>query len=487
MVSLLVIAVTTTGCVSPWLQFDGGPTHQGNNTNEMTLTAANVSGLQQAWQVTLSDPADGAPVVATVSTPSGSMDLVFVGTSHGNLEARNLHTGALVWSDSFPNPGCLTFFFAFQCFTTSSPVLVGNFVYVYSPDAKVHKVATATGVEDTTGGWPVTTTLKPTLDKGSSSLSSATAADGHTYLYSTFSSWGGAGDYQGHVVAIDLASAETHVFNTVCSDQTTLFTRDPAGPDCPQVSAGVWARSGTTYDKATDRILLATGNGPYDPAAHDWADSVLALHPDGTGVDGGPVDSFTPTNFQDLQDQDLDLGSTLPAILPTLAGSTFTDLGVQGGKEQKLFLLNLADLSGQGGPGHTGGELQEIDVPQGGQVLTAPAVWTNPADGRVWIFVGTSNGISGLTVDVGTDGVPVLTPQWTNASLFANSPVVANGVVYAAGAPRFIPGILGAFDPTTGTNLWKAATSFLHWQSPVVVGGYVLLEDQTGNLTAWHL
>ena len=56
---------------------------------------------------------------------------------------------------------------------------------------------------------------------------------------------------------------------------------------------------------------------------------------------------------------------------------------MQGGKDAKLRLLNLDDLSGQGGPGHTGGEIGPlVDVPQGGQVLTAPAVWINPGGSR---------------------------------------------------------------------------------------------------------
>jgi hypothetical protein len=48
-------------------------------------------------------------------------------------------------------------------------------------------------------------------------------------------------------------------------------------------------------------------------------------------------------------------------------------------------LINLANLSGQGGPGHTGGEIGSIiSVPQGPGVLTQPAVWVNPSDGATW-------------------------------------------------------------------------------------------------------
>ena len=64
---------------------------------------------------------------------------------------------------------------------------------------------------------------------------------------------------------------------------------------------------------------------------------MLALNPDGTArPDGQPLDSYTPTNFQQLQDGDTDIGSTAPAILPAPAGSAVTHLAVQGGKDLQL-------------------------------------------------------------------------------------------------------------------------------------------------------
>lgn len=57
-------------------------------------------------------------------------------------------------------------------------------------------------------------------------------------------------------------------------------------------------------------------------------------------------------------------------------------------------MINLANLSGQGGPGHTGGEIDlPISVPQGGEVLTQPAVWRNPKEGSTWVFVANDSGI----------------------------------------------------------------------------------------------
>ena len=489
---LVVTALLCSACTTAWWQFGGGSSHQNDDSAETDLTLSDVSALHQAWAVTLPATADGVPIVATADVNGQWLDLAIVLTTAGDLVARNLADGSLVWSISFPAPpGCIVTNFQVPCYIPSSPAVIGGYVYTYGLDGMVHKVALGTGTETTTGGWPVMVTAKPTVEKGSSSLSYATAADGHTYLYMTTASWGGLNDYQGHVVAIDVASAASHVFNVMCSDQAVLFQLAPATPDCPVVHGGVWARAGTTYDPQSNRLFIVAGNGHFDPTNHEWGDTVIALHPDGTGVAGDPVDSFTPTDFQDLEDDDLDLGSTLPAIVPAPAGSTYTDLGVQGGKSSTLYLLDLADLSGQGSPGHTGGELQSLPVPQGGQVLSEPAVWTNPADGSIWVFVGTSKGISGLTVDLGDDGLPVLTPRWQRTDVVATTPLVANGVLFAAGGGLSVPffpgpGTMEAMDPTTGASVWSTATGTIHWQSPVVSGGYLLLEDNAGNLTAWH-
>ena len=119
------------------------------------------------------------------------------------------------------------------------------------------------------------------------------------------------------------------------------------------------------YYAITDKIYMATGNGTFSPAGLRLGDTVFALNPAGTGVNGGPLDSYTPSTFLQLQLTDGDLGSTAPAILPAPARSRVRNLAVQSGKDQLLRLLNLDDLSGQGGTGHVGGEIgRTIPVPR---------------------------------------------------------------------------------------------------------------------------
>src|SRR5206468_2436874 len=135
------------------------------------------------------------------------------------------------------------------------------------------------------------------------------------------------------------------------------------------VRSAIWARPGVVYDAATDRIYMTTGNGSFNANAggNNWSETVFAVHPDASGAGGKPLDSYTPTNFQALDNADADLGSAAPALLPVAAASSVQHLGLQTGKDGKLRLLDLANLSGQGGPGYVGGEIGPIiDVPQGG-------------------------------------------------------------------------------------------------------------------------
>jgi hypothetical protein len=237
------------------------------------------------------------------------------------------------------------------------------------------------------------------------------------------------------------------------------------------------------YDSRTDKIYMATGNATFNPAGHFWGDTVFALHPDGTGSNGNPLDTYTPANYDQLQGSDLDLGSTAPAILPVPPGSSVQHLAVQGGKDGKLRLLNLDNLSGQGGIGHTAGEVGAIiDVPQGNEVLTQPAVWVNPQDGTTWVFVTNDNGISGLQLSLGPGGVPQLTSKWQNPT-GGGSPLVANGVLY------YFSGQMHALNPTNGNPLWTTPNNGyqVHWESPIVANGVVYISIQQYALIAYAL
>lgn len=483
-----VVAIAPTMAASTsydWPQFNGHSAHSGANNAETAITTANVGTLQRAFQVALPAVVDAAPaMLAGVGTPNGPHDLLYVTATDGHVSALDAHTGAPIWSQQYGPGSCRINNSGGACYTTASPAVDPNrqYVYSYGLDGYAHKLRSGDGGEVTGNGWPELTTAKGLNEKGSSSLSIATAANGVSYLYVAHAGYpGDNGDYQGHLTTINLSTGAQTVFNTVCSDQAVHFAETPGTPDCGQRQGAIWGRAGVVYDAQTDRIYTVTGNADYNPGQHDWGDSVLALKPDGTGAQGNPLDSYTPGNYQQLQDGDVDLGSSAPALLPVPANASIPHLAVQVGKDEKLRLLNLDNLSGQGGPGHTDGAVATLPLPQGGEVHTALAVWVDQG-GQIWVFVADDNGLAGVRLAADASGRPTLTTAWVQPT-GGTSPLVANGVLYYAHSND-----IRAIDPATGQLLWDdTSIGGMHWQSPVVANGMLYIADNNSRLTAYAL
>jgi outer membrane protein assembly factor BamB len=489
---------SATAAPYDWPQFGGNPQHTSDNTAETILDADDVGELQKLYQIKLPSSADDAPVfLSGVLTPSGVRDLMFLSTKDGHLLAIDAQTGRTIWQQQNGPGACLFSDPTTPCFTTASPAIDPNrqYVYSYGLDGFVHKYQVGNGAEVTGAGWPELVTMKPQNEKGSGSLSVATARNGTSYLYATVSGATEPGDYQGHLTAIDLTDGSQHVFNALCSNQVDVhFVAAPGLPNCPDTEAGIWGRAGVLYEPDADRIYLAVANGPYAPSANDWGSSVLALHPDGTGNGASPLDSYTPADQDFLSETDEDVGGVTPLLLPPVPGVNVAHPALQTGKDGMLRLVNLDNLSGQGGPGNLGGEIGPIlPTSQGAAPLqpvavrSAPAIWTDPDDGSAWVFVTTGNGVAGLQLTASVTGTLALQPKWQNGcSCFfpdGNSPLVANGVLYLAADD-----VVEALAPTTGALLWSdASPRTVHWSSPIVANGVLYITDESQDLIAYGL
>lgn len=463
-----------------WLQWGFEPSHSANNDVEAAVTAANVSQLEQKYAVALTGRVNSAPVFAQgIVTASGTKDLLFVTAQSGRTTALNAADGSVVWSKTTTGG---------HTPIESSPAIDPDrqYVYSYGADGKAHKYAIGDGAEVTSGGWPQIVTLKPSVEKGASALAIATSA-GTTRLYVVTNGYvGDGGDYQGHLVTIDLATGAQRIFNSMCSTNTSLI----ASGGCSDAQSGIWGRPGAVYDATTDRVYITTANGLFDAnlGGHNWGDSVLALNPDGTGAGAGlPLDSHTPTNYAQLDGSDIDLGSASLSILPAPAASTVQHLGVQTGKDSKLHLINLDNMSGTGAPGGVGGEIEVIDVPISEfWMKTQSVVWVNShGDGATWVYVGNGSGISGLKLTLTGANVPHLQPTWQQNSN-ATSAIIANDIVYHAGSCAAGTCIL-ARNPTSGALLWTSPSiGSLKWSSPILVNGSLYIANYSSNSTLYR-
>jgi F5/8 type C domain/Malectin domain/PQQ-like domain/PQQ enzyme repeat len=457
-----------------WLQFGGDSRHGSNNTLETQITAQNVNGLIQLFKASVPQTVEGAPVVLTgVATSQGTRDVVFVTPRGGGVVAMDAYTGATIWSQQ---PSGVQI-------TMSSPAIDPSRAFIYGSgiDGRIHKFAVGTGVETTSGGWPELATLKPSVEKDGTAIGIGTSG-GTNYLYLGTGAYNGdGGEYQGHINTVNLGTGAQKVFNAMCSDQTVHFTLGGT-PGCSSRGSGIWAKAGVTFDPATGKLFVVTGNGTFNAAGHQWGDSILALNPDGSGVNNGPIDSYTPSNFQSLQNTDKDLGSTNLLILPN-NGSKYPHLGMQSGKDAQLRLINLDNMSGQGAPGKVAGEISTAPLATGGEVQNPCAAWINPADNITWVFVvSPTNGINASRLSVDGSGNPSLVNVWHTGG-GGGGAAVANNVLYYASNNN-----LHALNPTTGAQLWNnTGIGGIHWQTPMVANGVLYVADNSSKLTAFSL
>ncbi len=210
----------------------------------------------------------------------------------------------------------------------------------------------------------------------------------------------------------------------------------------------VWgAGNGLPVDSAGN-VWAATGNSPGPP--FDNQESVVRLSVDM----GAPLDQWAPSNWQSLDSNDVDLGSSEPLLLP--GGLVFAI-----GKEGVGYLLGATHLGG---------------------TAAAPAFKDNVCGGSFGggidvagvIYVTCTDGIRALSLDQQTATFAPLA-SWNGPSGAIGPPIYAGGLVWSAG---WDDGTLYGLDPHTGnvsfsTNLG----SFNHFATPAAGGGRLFVAN----------
>jgi hypothetical protein len=466
------LAKTKVPAAADWLRFDFDAQRSGVGPAAVGLGPHNVGALRLR-KVKLPGTVDSAAIALHGIVVRGRRhDLVVMTTTYGRTLAVDAGSGRILWQFT---PGNIGSYQGSAQITTATPTADPDrrFVYAASPDGVIHKLLVGSGREVRAGGWPASVTRDATHEKIASPLN----ISGNSVVVTTGGYIGDAPPYQGHVAMIDRSSGQlTAVWNSLCSDRHQLIVPRT----CSASDSAIWARAGAVIEPDTGRILVATGNAPFNGST-DWGDSVLELSPDGKQL----LHNWTPSNQAQLNSSDTDLGSTAPAVLPTYHGRR---LAVQGGKAGVLDLLDLDRLNGTtGGPsGRLGGQIQEISSPGGDQVFTAPAVWSR--DGRTLVFVGDGSGTWAYVL-TGGGTHPHLRVAWKSGS-GGTSPVIAGGLLYV-----YDPGgALNIYLPRSGHRLASLPAGSGHWNSPIVTGGRVILpvgnandHATSGTLDIFHL
>ncbi|HEY4450749.1 MAG TPA: PQQ-binding-like beta-propeller repeat protein [Solirubrobacteraceae bacterium] len=455
-VSVLAVPAATGGAgarrLLDWPEF--GLDAQRSDVSEQAtgITAANLGWLRRA-SVAIPGTVDSSPIyLHGISAAGASRDVILATTTYGRTVAIDASSAKLLWT--FTPPGFARWAGSAQI-TTASPIADPDrrFVYAASPDGMIHKLALTDGRES--AGWPVRITRDATHEKIAAALNIAAG----NLIATTGGYFGDAPPYQGHVVLIDRSSGRVRrIFNTLCANRRELIVPS----SCAASDAAILSRSGAVVEPGARRLLLDTGNGPWNGTT-DLGDSVIELTLPSLAV----RQAFTPTNQAQLNESDTDLGSSAPALLGG-------DRVVVAGKDGILRVLVLSRLDGHPPSGARplplGGEVQSLSTPGGAELFTTPAVWRHGR--RTTIFVADERGTAAYVLRGGR-----LFRAWQNANP-GTSPVMAGGLLYVYDPAA---GGIYVYRPGSPRALAKLAGSPGHWNSPIALDGHVVEPEGNGN------
>lgn len=457
----LILAVTVTltataqsAALQNWPMFGGDVQSTSANLQPTGISAANIQQLRRR-QIKLDGLVDASAIYLHSATVRGARhDAIFVTTSYGRCIALDADSGDVLWEYT---PASYRDLAGTRQFTNSTPVADADAqsIYAASPDGYIQKLA----VSDGRLLWRTAITELPVREKIASPLKLF-----HGRVIAVTAGYiGDQGPYQGHVAILDGDSGKLlRVWNSLCSDHPGLMRPS----SCTQSRSAIWGRAGAVIEPNDGRILIATGNGDWNGTT-DWGDALIELDPGATRILG----NYTPTDNAELNESDLDLGSTSPV---PLGGG----LLAQGGKDGKIRLLRQQGIAGT--TAHRGHEWQVVPTPGGTDLLSQPAVWRH--DGHTWMFASDNGGTAAWQVRNG-----MLHEEWRNRT-GGTSPFEADGLLFVY-SPA---GGLNVYEASSGKRIATLPCGPGHWNSPIVVDGRIILpegdansRDTTGFLDIW--
>jgi hypothetical protein len=258
---------------------------------------------------------------------------------------------------------------------------------------------------------------------------------------------------------------------------------DPSGT----CKGAIWMSGGGPSVDTSGNLFLTTGNGGFNaniPGGRSYGDSFVKLTP---GLSGGltVADYFTPFYQATLDNDDFDLGSQGPLLLPDQPGAT-PHLMISANKVGTIYLVNRDNLGGFNTT--TDHIVQELP-----HALSGTA--KEPSPGPVYIgnkiyFAASADTIKAFQISSGRltrTPVVVTTNTLSNrgAGLWATSdPAGRNPIIWAL-EPAVSGGILHAYKADL-TELYDSTQNLardgigpgIKFAMPVVTGGKVYIGAQ---------
>lgn len=459
----------------------------GLNDTETQLTPAdvNVSSFGKLFSYTVDGQVYAEPLyVSSLAIPGkGTRNVVFVATENNNVYAFDADSpsgsGGMLWKVNLGTPATLpnpTIYppggrygpnISPHMGITGTPVidLASNTMYVdaFTNDSgtifnhRIHALDLTTGQDKVTpvvvaATYPgngvesdgTTVTYDPTrqLQRPALALLNGT-------VYVSYGSFSDGDPYHGWVLGFD---ASTLQLQSAYNDTPNLLTI-PAGPHADE---GAFWQAGAGPSSDGSNLYLMSGNGDFDtnlnangfPTLQDYGDSFIKLSTASSTLTVS--DYFTPFNQQALSDQDQDLGSAGPMVLPDSVGSAaHPHLLVGCAKSGTIFLIDTSNM------GHfsptTDNVVQEVSLGSG--------TWSNPAyfNGRIY-FHGVGDVLKAFSISNGVLSTsPVATGTVNYGYPGATPSISANGTSDGIVWDIQTGNVLHAYDAVTLQQLYNSS------------------------------
>jgi outer membrane protein assembly factor BamB len=216
----------------------------------------------------------------------------------------------------------------------------------------------------------------------------------------------------------------------------------------------IWGSGNAPAIDGAGDVWVSTGNG--NSANFDFSESVIKLD-----SNLNVVDWWAPTNWQSLDSLDLDLGSTMPLLLP--GGLVF-----QIGKEGVGYLLSQSSLGRAVGSAVYQATVCPSGGDWGGGIYSGGVIY-------VTCLTGTATGIHALALNTASRTFAPL-PGWTTTANAIGPPIEAGGLIWST---DWSSGNLYGLNPTTGTTSFSTnLNGFEHFATPSAAGGRLFVANR---------
>lgn len=437
----LPYAAATPSHWTSWRTWGYNRQRTGYNPYETVLSTATVAGLTEKWAFAMGAKfVNTQPIVLSGVPVNGTpTQMVYEGDEGGHLFAINAATGQKMWSRSLGTviaTGCGPVSEGLS----STPVYddAGNRLFVLNGTGVLRAFDPATGAQP--ANFPAMQAFtNPAVNTTWSALQ--LSADDSTLYYPT-SSHCDAGKYYGTVNSVNLGTQAITTFNLVTHPKQYYAN-------------GVWGWGGPSIDADSGNLYAGVGNS-YGSLGEtgQYSDSIIELSSRLTFI----ADERPESNLSG----DLDIGTT-----PVLYDDGGFCAAFQR-KDGRFFTMKRFGIKN----GAYGSEFAFNGI------LATPAY--DPATHALYVSIP-----RGLTkLDVGPNCTAKFEWQVQIGATGYAVPVIADGVVYAAGGNK-----LFAVDAQSGTVLWNSGSTIGGniAAAPTVVNGRVYVAAWDGYVYAFGL